>query len=177
MVGPNRDCVYNRPDSINLLRTREYVITNEPSAYSAPSVQASSQSYRQGTEYPQNSSNHTTHTTTDSQLLHSDHFNYAGISQPQSRPDILDSAFFKPPNFLPFRSPLEAPSTIVHRGVEVYFDTVLYHPSWERPAYRSYWDPSVSGGRWSHLPTRVHFALRRIFASPINASFVRKNRR
>lgn len=63
-------------------------------------------------------------------------------------------------------------------GVSKYILTLCYitRPR-ERPAYRSYWDPSVSGGRWSHLPTRVHFALRRIFASPINASFVRKNRR
>lgn len=59
---------------------------------------------------------------------------------------------------------------VIKSGKNVLFEIVYNDPNWKRPAYRSYWHSTVSGGRWSYVPSRNHYALHRLFATYPTAS-------
>lgn len=52
---------------------------------------------------------------------------------------------------------------IMNKGKEIKLNFAYNDPNWVRPAYRTYWHPSVSGGRWSNVPKIVNYALHDIF--------------
>ncbi len=87
----------------------------------------------------------------------------------QQQRDMLDSEYFRPPYTQHVISSLVSPLQVIRQGKHIPSDTVLHVPNWERPVYRTYWSPSVAGGRWSNPKTRIHYALHRTYASYITA--------
>ena len=85
-------------------------------------------------------------------------------TQPTNK-DMLDESYFQSPYTMPFTSSPLPPASVIREGKQIPFTTVLNDPEWKRPAYKTYWSPALSGGRWSHLTLRIHYALHRVFAS------------
>ncbi len=59
---------------------------------------------------------------------------------------------------------------ILRDGKEIQLRRIYDNPTWTRLAYRSYWHSTVSGGRWSRVPTRLQYAMHRLFVSFTTAS-------
>lgn len=70
----------------------------------------------------------------------------------------------------PFPSNIVSPAEILENGRGISPDKVYSSVNWERPSYKSYWHSTISGGRWSYLPTRVQYAMHRLFAAYLTAS-------
>jgi hypothetical protein len=66
---------------------------------------------------------------------------------------------------LPFPSNIMPISEIIHNGTKIPFDVIVDKPDYERLVYEKHWHSSVSGGRWSYVPNRVHYALHRLFTT------------
>jgi hypothetical protein len=79
--------------------------------------------------------------------------------EPKEPLDMPDPPFFQGP----FPSNIKSPQTIIQSGSQLPYITLLDKPDWKRPAYKTYWHSSVSGGRWSYVPNRIHFAEHRLF--------------
>ncbi|NOU90568.1 hypothetical protein GC102_33255 [Paenibacillus sp. LMG 31460] len=62
-----------------------------------------------------------------------------------------------------FPSKLKMPQDIIRNGNQLPYKVLLDNPDWKRPVYKSYWHSSVSGGRWSYVPTRLYYAQHRLF--------------
>ncbi len=86
--------------------------------------------------------------------------------EPDTPRDLRDPAY---PRAL-FPSTQRAPSEVVEKGTEISFEVAYEDPKWERPAYKYYWHSSVSGGRWSYVPDRIHYAMHRLFTTYPTAS-------
>lgn len=54
-------------------------------------------------------------------------------------------------------------SEIIKKGTEIPLESVYNNSEWKRQAYKSYWHSTVSGGRWSYVPVRMHYAMHRLF--------------
>jgi hypothetical protein len=85
--------------------------------------------------------------------------------EPEQPKDIADPPFFQPPT----PSKVKSPKDIIKSGNKLPFQMLLDKPDWQRPAYKSYWHSSVSGGRWSYVPKRLHYAQHRLFTTPTAA--------
>lgn len=59
---------------------------------------------------------------------------------------------------------------VIEKGSEIPLDFAYSNLNWKRQAYKSYWHSSVSGGRWSYVPARIHFAMHKLFTTYPTAS-------
>jgi hypothetical protein len=84
--------------------------------------------------------------------------------EPEEPKDIADPPFGQ--RALP--SKLKPPQEIIRDGNNLPHKVLLDKPDWQRPAYKSYWH-SVSSGRWSYVPNRIHYAMHRLFSAPTAA--------
>ncbi|WP_458413082.1 hypothetical protein ACNQFZ_20165 [Schinkia sp. CFF1] len=66
---------------------------------------------------------------------------------------------------LSFPSKVEPAAEIIHNGTKIPYDVIVDKPEYIRPAYENHWHSTISGGRWSHVPTRIHYALHRLFTN------------
>ncbi|MGE7696140.1 hypothetical protein ACQKNC_18860 [Lysinibacillus sp. NPDC094177] len=54
-------------------------------------------------------------------------------------------------------------SHVIENGAKIPYDVIINNPGYRRPAYEEYWHSSI--GRWSYVPTRIHYALHRLFTN------------
>jgi len=64
---------------------------------------------------------------------------------------------------LPFPANQYPITEVISEGTMIPFQVILDKPDYRRPAYKTDWHSSV--GRWSYVPTRIHYALHRLFTS------------
>lgn len=76
----------------------------------------------------------------------------------------------KPIANIPLPSKVFSISDVIKKGNDVKIDFVYNDPNWNRPAYKSYWHSTVSGGRWSYVPNRINYSLHDIFTIYATAS-------
>ncbi|MCX7709970.1 MAG: hypothetical protein N2484_08970 [Clostridia bacterium] len=86
--------------------------------------------------------------------------------EPDTPLDIKDPPFLNPPMPSEVKPMLE----VMEKGREIAWESVYSNSEWKRPAYRSYWHSTVSAGRWSYVPTRIHFGMHRLFTTYPTAS-------
>lgn len=86
--------------------------------------------------------------------------------EPEKAENIDDPPFYNEP--LP--SKVIPISEVINKGKEITIEFIYNDPDWKRQAYKSYWHSTVAGGRWSYVPTRIHFAMHRLFAIPPTGS-------
>jgi hypothetical protein len=84
--------------------------------------------------------------------------------EPDVPKDFTDPPFSQPP----FPTKVNPIQDIIKRGEKLPYKMHLDKPNWQRPAYKAYWH-SVSGGRWSYAPNRLHYAQHRLFTTPTAA--------
>lgn len=85
--------------------------------------------------------------------------------EPEQPKDMADPLFDQPP----FPTKMKAPLDIIRSGGKLPYTTLIDKPEWQRPVYKAYWHSSVSAGRWSYVPLRLHFAMHRLFTAPTAA--------
>ncbi|SEB45825.1 hypothetical protein [Paenibacillus sp. GP183] len=85
--------------------------------------------------------------------------------EPDVPKDITDPPFFQSP----FPLKVKPAQDIIKNGRNLPYKVLLDKPNWQRPAYKSFWHSSVSGGRWSCVPNRIHYAMHRLFTAPTAA--------
>lgn len=56
-------------------------------------------------------------------------------------------------------------SEVFSSGSEIPLQFIYNNLEWKRQAYKDYWHSTVSGGRWSYVPDRIHYAMHRIFST------------
>lgn len=71
---------------------------------------------------------------------------------------------------IPLPSKIFPIQEVVKKGKNIPVDFAFNDPDWIRPAYKTYWHSSVSGGRWSYVPRRINYSLHKIFTSYQTAS-------
>jgi len=84
--------------------------------------------------------------------------------EPPEPTTILDSP-------LPFEKGLEmhfpkdviSISDVLKEGTKIPFKVIQSEPNYIRPIYKETWHSTYWGGRWSYIPSRIHYALHRIF--------------
>lgn len=54
-------------------------------------------------------------------------------------------------------------SQVIENGNTIPYEAIVNNPGYKRPAYEEYWHSSI--GRWSYVPTRIHYALHRLFTN------------
>lgn len=54
-------------------------------------------------------------------------------------------------------------SKIIDKQNKISFNVIVDKPNYKRKAYEQHWHSTEAGGRWSFIPTHVHFALHRLF--------------
>jgi hypothetical protein len=54
-------------------------------------------------------------------------------------------------------------SEVMEKGTKIPFDVIKNIPDYKRPVYEKLWHSTF--GRWSYIPTRVHYALHRLFTN------------
>ncbi|MFC4411414.1 hypothetical protein ACFOZY_13375 [Chungangia koreensis] len=79
--------------------------------------------------------------------------------EPEKAVDIEDPPWKERP-FPTIQFPI---SKVISTGTQIPFQVILDKPDYQRPAFKADWHSSV--GRWSYVPTRVHFALHRLFTA------------
>jgi hypothetical protein len=63
------------------------------------------------------------------------------------------------------RSALPLPDVIRSGASSIPFRVIHDDPDYRRPVYEEHWHSTYWGGRWSYMPSRVHHALHRLFAT------------
>lgn len=86
--------------------------------------------------------------------------------EPETPKDIDDPPFYHDA----FPTKLYPVSEVISKGIELPLDIVYSDPNWKRQAYKSYWHSTVSGGRWSYVPNRIHYGMHRLFTTYTTAS-------
>lgn len=86
--------------------------------------------------------------------------------EPGTPRDIDDPPFYNGS----FPSKLYPASEVIKNGFELPLDIGYNNPTWRRQAYKSYWHSTVSGGRWSYVPNRIHYGMHRLFTTYPTAS-------
>ncbi|MGE7914204.1 hypothetical protein [Lysinibacillus xylanilyticus] len=84
--------------------------------------------------------------------------------EPPEPTTILDSP-------LPFEKGIEmhfpkdviSISEVLKEGTKIPFKVIQSEPNYIRPIYKENWHSTYWGGRWSYIPSRIHYALHRIF--------------
>lgn len=54
-------------------------------------------------------------------------------------------------------------SEVSKEGTKIPFKVIKSEPSYIRPIYEEHWHSTYWDGRWSYIPSRIHYALHRIF--------------
>jgi hypothetical protein len=54
---------------------------------------------------------------------------------------------------------------VMDRGTKIPYNVIKSLPEYERPVYEEHWHSTFSGGRWSYIPLRIHYALHRLFTT------------
>jgi hypothetical protein len=54
---------------------------------------------------------------------------------------------------------------VMDKGTKIPFVTIKNIPDYKRPVYEKHWHSTYGGGRWSYIPTRIHYALHRLFTN------------
>lgn len=62
---------------------------------------------------------------------------------------------------LPFPSKVVPISTVIDNGTKIPFEVIVNKPDYKRPVYEEHWHSTT--GRWSYVPSRIHYALHRLF--------------
>lgn len=81
--------------------------------------------------------------------------------EPTEPVNIQDPPWEEPP----FPSLVEPIPEIINKGTKIPFEVIVNKTEYERPAYETQWHSTYSGGRWSYVPTRIHYALHRLFTT------------
>lgn len=87
--------------------------------------------------------------------------------EPDQATDIDDPPWGK---YFVYPAKVLSVAEIIEKGAEIPFDLIYDNPYWERQSYKSYWHSSASGGRWSYVPNRIHYAMHRLFTTYRTAS-------
>ncbi|MEK4327889.1 hypothetical protein MKZ24_18005 [Paenibacillus sp. FSL R7-0297] len=56
-------------------------------------------------------------------------------------------------------------SGVIKKGKRIPFFIIKNDPLYQRPVYEKHWHSTYSGGRWSYMPTRIQYALHRLFTT------------
>jgi hypothetical protein len=56
-------------------------------------------------------------------------------------------------------------SEIMDKGTKIPFAVIKNIPDYKRPVYEKLWHSTYGGGRWSYIPTRIYYALHRLFTN------------
>lgn len=51
----------------------------------------------------------------------------------------------------------------IKEGTKIPFNVIVREPDYIRPIYEEQWHSTYGGGRWSYVPSRIHYAQHRIF--------------
>lgn len=105
--------------------------------------------------------NSTTITLSNSQSNHKNALESLVPLEPEEPIDIKST----PIGNLPLPSKVFPIQDVIKEGKEIQIDFGYNDPDWIRPAYKTYWHSSVSGGRWSYVPRRINYSLHKIFTS------------
>jgi hypothetical protein len=54
-------------------------------------------------------------------------------------------------------------SEVFKQGKRISFKIIKSEPSYKRPIYEEHWHSTYWGGRWSYVPSRIHYALHRLY--------------
>lgn len=84
--------------------------------------------------------------------------------EPPEPTTILDSPFpFEKETEMHFPTDIIPISEVLKEGVKIPFKVIKSEPSYIRPIYEEHWHSTYWGGRWSYIPSRIHYSLHRIF--------------
>ncbi|RFB09448.1 hypothetical protein DZB84_24400 [Bacillus sp. HNG] len=87
-----------------------------------------------------------------------------GNLEPPEPTTILDSPFpFETGTEVHFPTDVIPISEVKTQGTKIPFKIIKSEPNYVRPIYEEHWHSTYWGGRWSYVPSRVHYALHRIF--------------
>ncbi|WP_337988607.1 hypothetical protein [Lysinibacillus sp. JNUCC 51] len=76
--------------------------------------------------------------------------------KPQTIADPPFPELSPPSKFVPL-------TQVIEDGIAIPYDVIINNPGYKRPAYEEYWHSSI--GRWSYVPTRIHYALHQLFTN------------
>ncbi|GGG03695.1 hypothetical protein GCM10010912_55540 [Paenibacillus albidus] len=54
---------------------------------------------------------------------------------------------------------------VIHNGTQIPCKVIKELPEYKRPVYDKTWHSTYWGGRWSYIPTRMYYALHRLFTT------------
>lgn len=95
--------------------------------------------------------------------------------EPLEPTTILDSPFpFEKESEVHFPNDVIPISEVLKEGTKIPFKVIKSEPNYIRPIYEENWHSEIWGGRWSYIPSRIHYSLHRIFpfyAIGISAEF------
>ncbi|TLS48485.1 hypothetical protein FE782_30495 [Paenibacillus antri] len=74
----------------------------------------------------------------------------------QALPEEEELARHAPTKVVPIRD-------VIKKGRLIPFRTIRQDADYVRPVYEEHWHSTYWGGRWSYVPTRIHYALHRLF--------------
>lgn len=84
--------------------------------------------------------------------------------EPPEPTSILDSPFpFEKGTKMHFPTDVIPISEVLKEGTKIPFKVIKNEPKYIRPIYEENWHSTYWGGRWSYIPSRIHYALHRIF--------------
>ena len=82
--------------------------------------------------------------------------------EPPEPTTILDSPFpFEKGTEVHFPTDVIPISEVLKEGTKIPFKVIKSEPNYIRPIYEEHWHST--GGRWSYIPSRIHYSLHRIF--------------
>ena len=84
--------------------------------------------------------------------------------EPPEPTTILDSPFpFEKGMEEHFPTDVITISEVLKEGSKIPFKIIKSEANYSRPLYEEHWHSTYWGGRWSYIPSRIHYALHRIF--------------
>ncbi len=87
-----------------------------------------------------------------------------GNLEPPEPTTILDSPFpFETGTEVHFPTDVIPIPEVITQGTKIPFTIIKSEPNYVRPIYEEHWHSTYWGGRWSYVPSRIHYALHRIF--------------
>ena len=84
--------------------------------------------------------------------------------EPPGPTTILDSPFpFEKGTEVHFPTDVIPISEVLKEGTRIPFKVIKSEPNYIRPIYEENWHSTYWGGRWSYIPSRIHYSLHRVF--------------
>lgn len=84
--------------------------------------------------------------------------------EPPQPTSIIDSPFpFETGTEVYFPTDIIPISEVLKQGTKIPFKTIKNDSNYIRPIYEEQWHSTYWGGRWSYMPSRIHYALHRLF--------------